>query len=228
MSRLQVFERFTYLGISATLLLLTGILYLRDSGAFHVFLGELNPVLVILALSILGFVLLSSLKSLGFSVYRVGDDRQRLIYLALAPVLALVMIVVDILVVFPEDLNLLFPWSLIYYPMLGYIVEVLFHLASTFLILLVFKKLGLLGERSMLLCILLVSLLEPVFQIGLGFSHQIPLWAVTVVFLQIYVINLQQLRIFRRFDFTSMYAFRLLYYLFWHILWGNLRLVVLF
>jgi hypothetical protein len=51
---------------------------------------------------------------------------------------------------------------------------------------------------------------------------------VTVVFLQIYVINLQQLRIFRRFDFTSMYAFRLLYYLFWHILWGNLRLVVLF
>jgi hypothetical protein len=37
-----------------------------------------------------------------------------------------------------------------------------------------------------------------------------------------------QLYVFRRFDFASMYAFRLVYYAYWHILWGVIRLKVLF
>jgi hypothetical protein len=42
------------------------------------------------------------------------------------------------------------------------------------------------------------------------------------------VINLVQLTLFRRYDFLTMYAFRLVYYLVWHVAWGHLRLQVLF
>ena len=40
--------------------------------------------------------------------------------------------------------------------------------------------------------------------------------------------QLAQLLIFKKYDFNSMYAFRLVYYLFWHIGWGHLRLRLLF
>jgi hypothetical protein len=44
----------------------------------------------------------------------------------------------------------------------------------------------------------------------------------------ILAINLAGLFLFRRFGFLPMYALRLFYYLIWHILWGYLRLSVLF
>ena len=37
-----------------------------------------------------------------------------------------------------------------------------------------------------------------------------------------------QLYVLRRFDFASMYTFRLIYYGYWHIAWGVIRLEVLF
>ena len=45
---------------------------------------------------------------------------------------------------------------------------------------------------------------------------------------RVFVIAVLQLYVFRRFDFASMYSFRLVYYAWWHILWGTIRLSVLF
>jgi hypothetical protein len=42
------------------------------------------------------------------------------------------------------------------------------------------------------------------------------------------LINLCQLLIFRRYDFISMYTFRIAYYMLWHVLWGYARLRLLF
>jgi hypothetical protein len=42
------------------------------------------------------------------------------------------------------------------------------------------------------------------------------------------VFNLLSLWFFRRYDFLSVYVFRVSYYGFWHILWGQLRLELLF
>ncbi|MCB9291467.1 MAG: hypothetical protein H6560_29470 [Lewinellaceae bacterium] len=42
--------------------------------------------------------------------------------------------------------------------------------------------------------------------------------------LHIFLINLIQLWLFKRYDFVSMYTFRLVYYLIWHIGWGWVRL----
>jgi hypothetical protein len=34
--------------------------------------------------------------------------------------------------------------------------------------------------------------------------------------------------VFRRYDFVTMYSFRLFYYAYWHIAWGVIRLRVFF
>ena len=51
--------------------------------------------------------------------------------------------------------------------------------------------------------------------------------SVLYVSLHIFLINLIQLWLFKRYDFVSMYTFRLVYYLIWHIGWGWVRLEVL-
>jgi hypothetical protein len=70
--------------------------------------------------------------------------------------------------------------------------------------------------------------LEPVFQTTLGFSRAYPSWVTGFVALHIFLLNLCQLAIFKRYDFVSMYSFRLMYYLLWHIVWGVIRLKLLF
>ena len=44
----------------------------------------------------------------------------------------------------------------------------------------------------------------------------------------VFVFTLAELDVFRRYDFISMYAFRLVFYLWWHIAWGDVRLRWLF
>ena len=77
-------------------------------------------------------------------------------------------------------------------------------------------------------CILVVALLEPIFQTALGFSRPYPIWVTICVFANIFLINVFHLLIFKRYDFVSMYSFRLVYYLIWHIVWGQVRLNLLF
>jgi len=46
--------------------------------------------------------------------------------------------------------------------------------------------------------------------------------------LHVFLINLLQLWLFKRYDLISMYSFRLAYYLLWHIGWGHVRLKLRF
>jgi hypothetical protein len=55
-----------------------------------------------------------------------------------------------------------------------------------------------------------------------------PPWAVAYDGLHVLAINVCQLAIFKRYDFMSMYALRLVYYGIWHIGWGAVRLELLF
>lgn len=220
--------RFVYLLTSATILLSTGVLFALKPNLYNYFLGTLNPILIVSIIVILGFLLIRGLKQFGFTVYRSGDNLGRLKVMSLSLVLSLIMVIVDIMARFPEDINVVFPFSLLYYPVFGFIVEIVFHLLPLFLILYVVKRVSVIDERVMFVCLVLVSFMEPVFQLGLGFSSQIPLWATVYVGFNIFLINIIQLYTFRRFGFASMYAFRLFYYLFWHIIWGSIRLDYLF
>ena len=221
-------SRFVYLVTSATILLATGVLYALKPMLFRYFLGTLNPILIVSIIVILGFLLLDGLKQFGFLVYRSGAFFESLKVMSLSLVLSLIMVILDITVKLPEDINVVFPFSTLYYPVFGFIVEILFHLMPLFLILLVVKRVSVIDERVMFGCLVLVSFLEPFFQLGLGFSSQIPLWATVYVGLNIFLINIIQLCTFRRFGFAPMFTFRLFYYLFWHIIWGSIRLGYLF
>ena len=142
-------EKHLYFIASALMLLLTAALYLFDADAYSLFLGKNNPVLVILALSVGGYLLLSLLRNYGFRIHQTGDNKQRLVMFAYAPVLAFCIAVVDLLVIFPVDMNILFPQSISYYPALGFVVEVIFHLAPLSIVLFsVNKVFGRLSELS--------------------------------------------------------------------------------
>ena len=78
----------------------------------------------------------------------------------------------------------------------------------------------------MWLGILLVAVLEPTFQTL--FEGKVFTWRAAYTWIHVFAMAFLQLYVFRRFDFVSMYSFRLIYYAYWHILWGVVRLKVLF
>jgi len=219
-----------YFGISLVIAALTGILYVRNAWLFQAFFGVLNPLLVMLGIILLGVILSIFFLSRGwFVVHKAGEYKGILVAAGLAALPGLVIILLDLKTVFPADTNRPFPDSLFFYPIFGYVVEVIFHMLPLALLLFIltsFFKSNF--EKVIWPCILVVSLLEPVFQTVLGFSRPYPAWVIVGVFANILLINLFQLSIFKRYDFVSMYLFRLVYYAIWHIIWGQARLGLLF
>lgn len=220
-----------YIFISIAAWIFVGILYFRDNLYFQFFLGRVNPLVAMISISLLGFILLSFLLSRGwFVIFGSANIKGLIIALGIGALLGLAMLLVDLRVVFPDDLNKSFPESLLFYPAMGYVVEILFHVLPVTLLLVALTSLSgeISFEKVILPCILLLSLLEPIYQTKIGFSRQYPVWVTGYVALHIYLINLCQLLIFRRYDFVSMFSLRLSYYFIWHILWGYLRLKILF
>ena len=125
-------ERNQYLvffGISFGMVILTGILYFRNAFLFQAFFGKLNPLIAIFIVILLGTILSLFLLSRGwFLVYKAGEYKGFLVAASLAALPGLVIILIDLKAVFPEDVNRLFPDSLFFYPIFGYVVEVIFHM----------------------------------------------------------------------------------------------------
>jgi hypothetical protein len=229
-------ERSQYLvftGLSIGVVVLTGIIYFSNNLLFQRFIGGINPLIASFFIFFLGVISLTFLLSRGwFAIYKKENLKGLFRRSSFAAVFALITIlVVDLNVPFPADLNVLFPESLLFYPAIGFFVEILFHVLPLSILLIsltsIFKKAN--HKNIIWICIIIVSLLEPVFQtIPLFSSSHYPLWAATTVLLNLFLFNLSQLYIFKRYDFISMYSFRLVYYLIWHIVWGYMRLKILF
>ena len=219
-----------FLSISLFIAILTGILYVRNAYLFQAFFGKLNPLLAVLIVVLLGTILSLFLASCGwFVVYKAGEYKRFLVAAGLAALPGLVIILIDLKAVFPKDVNRPFPDSLFFYPIFGFVVEVLFHMLPLALLLFIFTLIFKIDfDKVIWPCILMVALLEPIFQTVLGFSRPYPTWVTVCVFLNILLINLFQLLIFKRYDFVSMFSFRLAYYAIWHIAWGYVRLNLLF
>jgi hypothetical protein len=210
----------------------TGVLTVTSPQVFQPYFGGINPMLSMLGVLVLGFSLWFLLRSRGwFVVYEPGALRQNLPLVVVLPtLLAVGMVVVDVIAVLPPDTNVRFPRSLLFYPTMGYVVEVLFHLLPLSVVFVTADALSRdIGRPTLLWAVIVViSLLEPVFQLQAGFSSDVPRWVEVYIGLNVYAINLAQLYLFKRYDFLTMYAFRLVYYLHWHILWGVARLLILF
>lgn len=197
---------------------------------FRRFLGETNPILVIGVAAGIGAIALWALRA--SYTFRILSGWQTLRGIALAATFATLLggaiVIVDVIIRYPQEMNVPFPQALLFYPAIGFVAEIVFHILPLTLLLLAMKPLtGRLGrERVVWLGILLVGLLEPTFQVF--FEPKAWTWGTVYTWIHVFTIALLQLYLFVRFDFVSMYSFRLFYYIYWHILWGVIRLDVLF
>jgi hypothetical protein len=226
----QAFQYSVFLGLSAVVFALTVITYISNRPSFERFFGRINPLLVVFLVIIIGLILFTYLLHDGkFAVYQQGNYKGLLLAVVLALPFGAVIILVDRMSSFPINTNILYPNSLTFYPVMGYVVQILFHILPFCL---VYFSLGkLLGEASIeriiWVSILVAALIEPIFQITFMLGRD-PSWKVAYVGLHIFLIGLVELLLFRHYDFITMYTFRLSYYFLWHILWGHLRLKLLF
>lgn len=220
-----------YLALSFGVLVLTGLGYFVNNLLFARFLGSLNPLLVVLAVVILGLALSYFLLSRNWvSIFNDLSGKEAFRWSGLALLFGIIAILADLRIVFPADMNVLFPESLLIYPAIAFVVEILFHVLplsmSLFVLTSVFNKVD--RNRIIWIAICIVSMLEPVFQISIGSWKEHPAWAPAWVGVHVFLINLSQLVVFKRHGFVSMFSFRLLYYAVWHIAWGYVRLKILF
>ncbi len=212
-----------YVGLSLGIFALTALAYLAYPSLFQRFLSRANPLLAVALVGILGalFFLLAVRRDWFLVITSAGSGRL-LVVLAAATLMALVMIALDLGARFPRDMNVPFPGSVLFYPVTAYIVEILLHVLPLTALLLILSGLlkGVPLNTLAWASIIVVALIEPVLQISYG-------WPPLVV-LHIFAFNFIELAMFKRYDFLTMYAFRLVYYILWHILWGHFRLGLLF
>ena len=232
-------EYVSYAALSVTSVGLSSFARLADARLFSRFIGAADPIVVTIAITGLGAMLLFVLEIRdGFAVVRSAPTSGLWQSAGVAAVFGILMIAIDFAIVFPADVNVPFPQSVVFYPVIGFSVEILFHVLPLALLLTVLPIVFRNGKRETILwaSVLLVALLEPTFQVAtmvmespiIGTSRAYPSWAVAYVGLHVFAINLCQLVIFRRYGFISMYAVRLMYYVVWHMVWGHARLTVLF
>jgi hypothetical protein len=207
---------------------LTAILYFSTDHLFQRFIGRINPLAAALLLAGLGCFLLAFLLSKGwFAIYKQENLKGMFRISGFALLFVSITILVDLKAPFSSEINILFPESLLFYPAIGFFSEILFHVLPLTVLLIVLPSIFNNKSHKTIfwISILVVALVEPIYQVmPMSVSNQFPLWAIAVVGLNLFLFDLTQLLIFKRYDFISMYAFRLVYYLIWHILWGYLRL----
>jgi hypothetical protein len=219
-----------YILISLAAIGLTAVLVPSSSAYFGLYFGGLHPLLALILVSIAGGPALWFLKSRwGFEIIRgKGTLRGILVSGGCATVLGILIVIADLFIRYPENINVPVPAALGFYPVIGFVVEIVFHVLPMTIILLVLNTLrerfGI--ERLIWLAIILTAALEPTFQILFSGEHLE--WGDLYTWVHIYAISFLQLWVFRRYDFVSMYSFRLIYYAYWHIIWGVLRLELLF
>lgn len=208
-----------------------GSIQVNPAGFFQSFFGSIDPLIAVAIIAVVGVASLGFLQWRGwFEIFTMrGTLRGMFVSAIIATLFGIEVVIAETTNIFrlPADTNVPLPWSLMFYPVMGYVVEVVFHALPLALLLAVlgplFKKLNM--PDPIWLCILVVSLLEPIFQVR---SEQPFSLAQAYIGLHVFAINFLQLYVFRRYGFVSMYSFRLFYYLYWHILWGALRLQWLF
>ncbi len=204
----------------------TGLLSFSHAEVFRPYFGHVHPLLAIVPIGVLGILALRVLSQRWKLKLSAGKENWRGARNSslLATLFAVPSILIDRIVTFPYH-HVPPPVSLLFYPTIAYVAEIVFH-AVPLLILLgflgpLFKEWD--ATRLVWICIVLASSPEPIFQLnyrpaGAPFS-----WVDAYVGLHVFAFNVMQFRVFRRYGFVSMYVCRLAYYIEWHMIWGYVR-----
>ena len=222
-----------YLLISLAVCLLSLIIINSEVQSYIRFFGPVNPLLVIIGSIVIGFFLfIYLLSSTSLKIYNQRNHKGILFSSVLAFLFGLEVIAADIWIInYPPDINIPFPTSLIFYPTICFVAEIIFHLLPLSLIIIILRVVskGIRYHWVMLIAIILVSISEPLYQvIVMGIRSHYSQTTLIYTGLHVFLLSFSQLLIFRKYDFISMFTLRLVYYLIWHIIWGYLRLDILF
>lgn len=199
-----------------------------DPGVFDRFLGHIHPLMVTILCGITGMICLSYLcLSFGLPVFQLPTLRSSILPFTGAMVFGTIVIVLDLWLQLPEDLNVRFPISVGFYPAIGFIAEIVFHVAPVTLM--ASSMLGLRvivqREKVLLTSLIFTAFFEPLYHIAAMLrSGEYDLLTLWIIGIHIWMINLFQLFVFRKSGFYHMFLFRLGYYLIWHVAWGYFRL----
>lgn len=216
---------------TGAVLVATFVLAGLDASLFEPYFGALDPRLAVAVVAAVGLVCLTLLRTRGW--FEIFSERTRsgASWAAkLALTFGVLVILGDLLFRFPEDINAPLPAALAFYPVMGFVVEIVFHAAPLLVLLELGRRLGRIepgGSRTWL-CLVAVAFIEPAFQLLADVETGSPSARSAFVGVHVLAINLAQLALLQRFDFVSMVLMRLFYYAIWHVAWGHLRLGWLF
>ncbi len=203
-----------------------------DSAAFNPYIGDVNPGLAIAAAGLLGIGCIHVLSRAGWvGRTRWSENRMAIAgFLVAALALSFLTSLMDVAFGFPRDINVPWPQAVLFYPAIGLVAEIMLALVPLTILVLALKLAPRFGKSSLGIgiCIALAACVEPLFQIAAALQGGTLSVLNVYVVIALFVFGVLQLLAFRRFGFLAMYAMRLVYYLWWHIVWGVLRLDWLF
>lgn len=222
--------------VAGTIGLLAIVSLWIDTTPYRAVFGSVEPAITVIGLMALGTAALVFLDRSGLFAFDRSAHRKRGLAAAaaLAALFAALVVAVDVVVGFPRAYNVPppFPASLLFFTVIGYVAEMAFHALPLVAVVLLTTRRGRSEPResTLRLAMLGVACLEPMFQARLGVPGTDTgiAWVEIFVVMHVFAINLVQLGLYRQFDFLTAYAFRLTYYVLWHIAWGDLRQVLLF
>jgi len=209
------FGRLTF-GVAAVALIATTAAWLSGPHLepwFASYFGSAPPALCVAALGVVALVIAPTLKQRGFW----GAPRVQAVPVIVLLVLgfAALIVAVDRLAGLPADINAPLPWALLYYPAMGFAAQIALHVLPLAAML---RAIPDFAQRRPWAVMTISAAPESALQ-ALGSEAS----AGAIVALHLLGFGVAEVYLLRRFGFISMYAFRIGYYLLWHIVWGGLR-----
>lgn len=202
-----------------------GILRNADDADFDRFIGAMSPMLAVTVAGAAGLGALTVLDSAGW----VGRSRGGFVRSSLLAVgLGAAIIVVDSTLGFGEDINVTWPTSLVFYPVMAFIAEVAFHLVPLALIVVVSSRRPRSWAGATMVPMAAVALIEAAYQVLGSATADVSPRLLAYLSVHMVAFAIAGLTSLRSHGFAAMMWLRLIYYAIWHVAWGGLRLELLF
>jgi len=199
--------------------------YLLDNNLYSKFIGNLSPIVVYAGLIIFFIYFFLYLKQDEWVFISPNLSPKIVIYIfVISMLMGCIPIIIDLWKPFGKDINTLFPYSLIFYPTIGFLAEMIFHILP---ILILSGILKIFSIKNKFLIIISAAFVEPIFQVIFGMSNEIFTIKDFLVGMEVFLFSLFQLIVFSRYGFIYMYISRIGFYISWHIIWGYFRLIII-
>jgi hypothetical protein len=198
------------------------------AGEFRPYFGALPPALAAAIIVSAGIPVLMLLEARwGFEIYASNAGPRRWVVAAALSIPFMMAVTwADLALGFPADINVPLPTAILFYPIMGFLAQLALHVIPLAVLLFVGGRVlrGIDRRRLILASIAVVPLVEAAFQLSGSLRAGSSMTLSFFVTVHLFLFGLVELTLFRRYDYASMYVFRLSYYSYWHVAWGWLRL----